>query len=117
MYFGILNSVPLAVAVLFGEFGVAGRYVVVLVALLPKDSRVMLLDRDEKFMLPEPDSRLGRGDEVMVITHSRNIEKRHPRWSAARPRGNPFFPATSPTPFAAPARKSPGRVQASSGLR
>ncbi|MBU1394928.1 MAG: TrkH family potassium uptake protein, partial [Gammaproteobacteria bacterium] len=29
-----LNSVPLAVAVLFGEFEVAGRYVVVLVALL-----------------------------------------------------------------------------------
>lgn len=29
-----LNSVPLAVAVLFGEFAVAGRYVVVLVALL-----------------------------------------------------------------------------------
>jgi trk system potassium uptake protein TrkH len=40
-YFGMLgvvlaalNSVPLAVAVLFGEFAVAGRYVVVLVALL-----------------------------------------------------------------------------------
>ena len=48
---------------------------------LPEDSRVMFLYRDEKFMLPEPDSRLKRGDEVMVITHSRNIEKLHQRWS------------------------------------
>lgn len=48
---------------------------------LPRDSRVMFLYRDEKFMLPEPDSRLKRGDEVMIITHSRNIEKLHQRWS------------------------------------
>lgn len=49
---------------------------------LPQDSRVMFLYRDEKFMLPEPDSRLKRGDEVMIITHSRNIETLHERWSA-----------------------------------
>ena len=45
-------------------------------------SRLMFLYRDEKFMLPEADSRLRRGDEVMVITHSRNIEKLHQRLSA-----------------------------------
>jgi trk system potassium uptake protein TrkA len=49
---------------------------------LPQDSRVMFLYRDEKFTLPEPDSTLRRGDEVMIITHSRNIEKLHQRWSA-----------------------------------
>jgi trk system potassium uptake protein TrkA len=49
---------------------------------LPRDSRVMFLYRDEKFMLPEPDSKLRRGDEVMIITHSRNIEKLHERWRA-----------------------------------
>jgi len=49
---------------------------------LPRDSRVMFLYRDEKFMLPEPDSKLKRGDEVMIVTHSRNIEKLHERWRA-----------------------------------
>lgn len=49
---------------------------------LPQDSRVMFLYRDEKFMLPEPESTFKRGDEVMIITHSRNIEKLDQRWSA-----------------------------------
>ena len=44
--------------------------------------RVLLKYRDEKFMLPEPDRKLKRGDEVMIITHSRNIEKLHERWRA-----------------------------------
>lgn len=49
---------------------------------LPQDSRVMFFYRDEKFTLPAPDSRLRRGDEVMIITHSRNIGTLHERWSA-----------------------------------
>jgi len=52
---------------------------------LPEDSRVMFYYRDEKFTLPEPDSKLKRGDEVMLITHSRNIGKPHQRWSARAP--------------------------------
>ena len=48
---------------------------------LPEDSRVMFFYRDEKFTLPEPNSRLEQGDEVLIVTHSRNIEKLHQRWS------------------------------------
>ncbi|MHB1215188.1 MAG: potassium channel family protein [Thiobacillus sp.] len=48
---------------------------------LPEDSRVMFLYRNEKFMLPEPDSTLKQGDEVMIVTHSKNIEKLHERWN------------------------------------
>ncbi len=49
---------------------------------LPEDSRLMFFYRDERFTLPEPDSKLKRGDEVMIITHSRNIEKLHERWGS-----------------------------------
>ena len=49
---------------------------------LPEASRVMFFYRDEKFTLPEPDTSLRRGDEVMIITHSRNLETLHKRWGA-----------------------------------
>jgi trk system potassium uptake protein TrkA len=49
---------------------------------LPADSRVMFLYRNEKFTLPEPDEKLKKGDEVMIITHSKNIKELHERWSA-----------------------------------
>lgn len=48
---------------------------------LPAGSRVMFCYRDEKFTLPEPDSKLKKGDEVMIITHSKNIKELHDRWS------------------------------------
>jgi len=47
---------------------------------LPEGSRVMFFYRGEKFTLPEPDTTLKRGDEVMVITHSRNLDTLHERW-------------------------------------
>jgi trk system potassium uptake protein len=49
---------------------------------LPQDSRVMFFYRDEKFTLPQLDSKLKRGDEVMLITHSRNTGKLQQRWGA-----------------------------------
>lgn len=63
----------------------------------------MFLYRDEKFMLPEPDSKLKRGDEVMIITHSWNIEKPHERWRACAP--VPGVKARSPAPVRTPARR------------
>ncbi len=54
---------------------------------LPEGSRLMFFYRDERFTLPEPETRLRRGDEVMIVTHSRNLEALHARWSSlARPR-------------------------------
>lgn len=47
---------------------------------LPEGSRVMFFYRDERFTLPEPDSTLKRGDEVMIVTHSRNLEALRARW-------------------------------------
>lgn len=49
---------------------------------LPEDSRVIFFYRNEKFTLPEPATKLKQGDEVMIVTHSRNIEELHRRWSA-----------------------------------
>ena len=48
---------------------------------LPEDSRVMFLYRNDAFKLPKPDSKLKKGDEVAVITHSRNLDELHERWS------------------------------------
>ena len=56
---------------------------------LPDDSRVMFFYRDERFTLPEPETRLRRGDEVMIVTHSRNLETLHARWSSLARRQRP----------------------------
>lgn len=50
---------------------------------LPDEARVMFLYRDDKFKLPEPDSKLKKGDEVAVITHSKHLDKLHERWSGS----------------------------------
>lgn len=50
---------------------------------LPDESRVICLYRDGKFRLPEPDDRLQRGDEVIVLTHSRNLAKLQQRWGVS----------------------------------
>jgi len=49
---------------------------------LPAGSRVMCLYRREKFMLPDDDTSLEAGDEVVLITHSKNLEALSERWSA-----------------------------------
>ena len=47
---------------------------------LPEGSRVMFFYRDDRFTLPEPDSVLQRGDEVMIVTQSRNLKQLRERW-------------------------------------
>lgn len=49
---------------------------------LPDDSRVICLYRDGRFQLPEADARLERGDEVIVLTHSRNLARLQQRWAS-----------------------------------
>ncbi|HKJ09174.1 MAG TPA: NAD-binding protein [Gammaproteobacteria bacterium] len=55
---------------------------------LPEKSRVICLYRDNKFVLPEDDAKLQDGDEVVILTHSRNLPALHERWSA-RESGRP----------------------------
>ena len=80
---------------------------------IPEDSRVMFFYRDEKFMLPEPDSRLKRGDEAMIITHSRNIEKT----ARALARLSASFGRKSPLPCPGSHPRGKGAHSDSSGLR
>jgi trk system potassium uptake protein TrkA len=47
---------------------------------LPKDSRVICCYRDGKFRLPEPGDKLRLDDEVVIITHSRNVPALEERW-------------------------------------
>lgn len=47
---------------------------------LPKDSRVICCYRDGKFMLPKPEDEVRLDDEVVIITHSRNVSELEKRW-------------------------------------
>jgi len=49
---------------------------------LPDGSRVICLYRDDKFMLPQEQTALKAGDEVVILTHSKNLQALHERWSA-----------------------------------
>lgn len=49
---------------------------------LPGETRVICIYRDEKFLLPEDDARLKTGDEVVLVTHVRNLPALAERWSA-----------------------------------
>ena len=42
---------------------------------LPKESRIICLYRDEKFILPDEDFVLQADDEVLLITHRRNLDE------------------------------------------
>jgi trk system potassium uptake protein TrkA len=47
---------------------------------LPRDSRVICSYRGGKFRLPEPGDEVRADDEVVVITHSRNVPDLEERW-------------------------------------
>lgn len=49
---------------------------------LPRDSRVICCYRDDTFILPEPEDEVDVDDEVVVITHSRNVPDLEKRWGA-----------------------------------
>lgn len=48
---------------------------------LPRESRVVCLYRNDKFILPDPDTELKTGDEVVVITHRQHLAELTSRWS------------------------------------
>lgn len=48
---------------------------------LPRECRIVCLYRDDKFILPEEDTVLKTGDEVVLITHRQNLEELSKRWA------------------------------------
>lgn len=48
---------------------------------LPRETRVVCLYREDKFILPDAKTALQAGDEVILITHRRNLEVLAERWS------------------------------------
>lgn len=55
---------------------------------LPKEARVICLYRDGEFILPEPDTGLQTGDEVIILTHSKNLSKLMERFHPKQSKGN-----------------------------
>ena len=51
---------------------------------LPDATRIICLYRDQKFLLPGEGDRLKSGDEVVLITHSRNLQALAERWSTPK---------------------------------
>ena len=47
---------------------------------LPAETRIICCYRDDKFTLPHPEDKLRAGDEVALITHSRNLPALEARW-------------------------------------
>jgi trk system potassium uptake protein TrkA len=47
---------------------------------LPKDARVVFYYRDNKFHFAENDTKLCKGDEIVILTHSRNLPDFNERW-------------------------------------
>jgi len=52
--------------------------------VLPEMSRVICIYREGKFLLPEADTAMKAGDEVVLITHRKNLPELHQRWNPAR---------------------------------
>lgn len=48
---------------------------------LPDDARVMCVYRNNAFMLPDADTALQPTDEVVIVTHDRNLAELRERWS------------------------------------
>ncbi|MGR9036934.1 MAG: potassium channel family protein, partial [Gammaproteobacteria bacterium] len=48
---------------------------------LPKQSRVIFLYRDNAYRPADPDTKLEKGDEVVVVTTAEEYEKLHEKWS------------------------------------
>lgn len=51
---------------------------------LPKDASVVLLYRGEDPIFVRPNSKIEKNDEVIVLTHSRNIKSLEQRWPTSR---------------------------------
>lgn len=51
---------------------------------LPEQTRVICLYRNGEFLLPDLDSRLKKEDEVVLITHQKNLQTLHDRFVARK---------------------------------
>lgn len=47
---------------------------------LPPEARVVCLYRDGEFQLADEESKIHQGDEVVILTHSKNLLALHERW-------------------------------------
>ncbi len=47
---------------------------------LPKDARVIFYYRDNEFHFADSDTKLNKGDEIVVLTHCRNVADFNERW-------------------------------------
>jgi len=47
---------------------------------LPKDAKVIYYYRDNKFNFADDDTKLCKGDEVVILTHSKNLPDFNERW-------------------------------------
>lgn len=79
---------PLVISTLFRDearafsFVVRDRDAVPLSEIpLPPETRVVCLYRDDKFILPEQDTVLRVGDEVVLISHRNNMDELARRWT------------------------------------
>lgn len=52
---------------------------------LPKQSRVIIIYREENFILPGAEDKIREGDEVVIITHRKNLQEIKERWSSTSP--------------------------------
>ena len=47
---------------------------------LPKDAKVIFYYRDNKFHFADDDTKLCKGDEIVILTHSKNLPDFNERW-------------------------------------
>jgi trk system potassium uptake protein TrkA len=48
---------------------------------LPKDARVVFYYRDNKFHFADEDTKFREGDEIIILTHSKNLPDLNERWN------------------------------------
>jgi trk system potassium uptake protein TrkA len=51
---------------------------------LPSDTSVICLYRGDDFIIPEAGTKIAKGDEAVLITHSRNLPELRERWEQPR---------------------------------
>ena len=52
---------------------------------LPEQSRVICIYREESFIIPAIDDVIRDGDEVVIITHRKNLTELEERWKTTTP--------------------------------
>jgi trk system potassium uptake protein TrkA len=50
---------------------------------LPTESRVIIIYRDNKLVVPDDSSKLKKDDEVVIITRRENLDQLHERWGSS----------------------------------